>query len=948
MLRQKNQKKMKGRPAPPSEPPQSPRSEPTSLALRLLARSPAPGDGPRLLSAALLGESSFLAAFVAARGPSHAAALLRQPLSSSSSSSSLSSFLAASFLAAPSLLAADDQLAPSLLWPLRPDGPASLRGLLLELLASLVASSPRDRALFWLRHLQRLSRHSALLGRPAQLLSDADPAVSSAAASLLSAWLSHGDASQQTAARRELLLLGGQETSRHRARHELLGPSMRALLAKLRGSPAEEARVVLGGRALAEAETVADVEREAGGRVLFAGCVPQSGVFCPPSFLLQGLGCGPLQCELWPLPWTVRVEGPHGSEKACAIDPRMTGERALAYIAAVHVDDWQEYRLKVRGGRWIDAKLRLDAQCADGSVLELKIPPSAVSVEVHPQDEARLVPFLLSRTVAELLETVGRSNCGLWIRQKGASINRPKRWLALDASLLESGVDNSHVLRCEPRPRQVTLAVADRAEPLTVEVLEEDLAEIVLKKAHALLGAASGKRMRLIRRGRSYGLFGWATLAQQGVAAGEVLELVAAAVPEVYASAQVAPFIRDDPHLEADLHWEKGPQQTLLECASLNSLVALMTGASTGGSVQLIQMILMTHHSFTTSAQLLRLLIQRGTGTGTDTVIRVLKVLKQWLDVDHFLPDVIVDNIAAYLERDVARLDLKAPVQAVRNAMLRWARGDTRLYQIREAPPAPILPSLSKQRGYRLRDFDPVELARQITLPLFHVYSRIEARELFSQPWSSPKHQHKCPHVMQMITMYNELATRVATSIVLKATPKQRAKVMGLWLDVCVALQGLQNYHSLSAIVSGLGNASVIRLKHTKDALSKKHARMLAEMSELCTMSSSFKNLREAVLRGDPPKVPYLGIYLGDCVFIEDGNPNEVTRKRPGTGEEVSLIFMAKRQLFHKMVSTIQTWQLVPYNLTPGESIQTFLARLDAIDDKQMYSESLLREPRET
>lgn len=196
---------------------------------------------------------------------------------------------------------------------------------------------------------------------------------------------------------------------------------------------------------------------------------------------------------------------------------------------------------------------------------------------------------------------------------------------------------------------------------------------------------------------------------------------------------------------------------------------------------------------------------------------------------------------------------------------------------------------------------------------------------------------------MKMIGSYNRLAQCVATSVVLADTLRRRVKMMGLWLDVAAALQQLQNYHSLSAIVSGLGNASVLRLKNTRAGLPGRHQKQLAELGELCNMSGSFKNMREAVLHGDPPKIPYLGVYLSDFVFIEDGNPNMV--KNPAGGPE--LIFMAKRALFYKIVSTIQTWQLVPYNLVAVDALQDLLAAVKPLDDKALYAESLLREPRE-
>jgi son of sevenless-like protein len=103
-------------------------------------------------------------------------------------------------------------------------------------------------------------------------------------------------------------------------------------------------------------------------------------------------------------------------------------------------------------------------------------------------------------------------------------------------------------------------------------------------------------------------------------------------------------------------------------------------------------------------------------------------------------------------------------------------------------------------------------------------------------------------------------------------TVRRRVKMLIHHLGVCIEFRTLQNYHALSAYVSGLGNASVIRLKHTKEALPKKWQKVWEEISDLTNMKSSFKFLREALLHGDPPKIPYMGVYLSDFTFIEDGN----------------------------------------------------------------------------
>jgi hypothetical protein len=924
-----------------------------SVAERLADQISPTADFDLLLSKCVESDFCWLDAFVSARGLDFAASFLRKK----AALSSLCVSLLASFALQPRLLESDSSMG-AVLFPLRLDCESvEQRQLSLECLGVVVAGNrfvvigfffdpghvfffSRERALSWLRFVQRLCRESALLGRLAELLRGEDVATLGGVVNVLLAWLGHGDTQQQNASRRELLLLGVHEECRRMARHEMLGPAMRLLLGQIRAATTSEdnvTSVVVGEKlvTLSHKETVEQLEQRLGGRLLFAGCVPQSGVFCRPSLVLHGTL---LRCERWPVPWCFCITGPSiTTEASCRIDSRMTGEKALAYVATFHLEEWSEHRLKVKGGIWVDPKRTLAQQCRDGDVLELKV-PGTVRVELAGGD-TREMPLNLSMTVGELLESVGRVEHGVWMRVAGErDQKKQKTWLEKEVTLGESGVDSMYVLRCEARPRKLCV-VREEGGVIDMDVMEHDLVSEVVARA-----AAGAKDRRLFFSGRDCALFGWATLAQQNVPAGTLLSLKPFVVPEIYATSLVGPFVNDDPHLADDLHWEKsGDGLQLLEAASLPSLIGLMTG---GGSVQHIQMILLTHASFTSSAQLLRLLLQRGRCQDHAMVIRVLKVLKQWLDVDRFLPGVVVESMVAFLECDVPVELRGAPLQTLRNALLRWATGRTRMYNIREAPPSPVL-LLRGKEATRLRDWDPVELARQITLPVFGVYARMEARELFSQPWSSPKTQHKCPNVMEMIAGYNRLAQCVATSIVLGASARRRAKVWGLWIEVGQALQQLQNYHSLSAIVSGMGNASVLRLKYTREALGKKHQRGLQELSELCSMSSSFKNLRDAVMHhGDPPKIPYLGVYLSDFVFIEDGNPNTVTRRRQ-QGEEVELIFMAKRQLFHKIVSTIQTFQMVPYNFVLVESLQAFLANLQVMDDKQLFAESLLREPRE-
>jgi hypothetical protein len=69
---------------------------------------------------------------------------------------------------------------------------------------------------------------------------------------------------------------------------------------------------------------------------------------------------------------------------------------------------------------------------------------------------------------------------------------------------------------------------------------------------------------------------------------------------------------------------------------------------------------------------------------------------------------------------------------------------------------------------------------------------------------------------------------------------------------------------------------------------------------------------RQALREADPPCVPYLGYYLTDLTFIEEGNPDLT----------VGLINIYKRQLVSEAILGMQQYQQIAYNFHPVPQIQ--------------------------
>jgi len=138
------------------------------------------------------------------------------------------------------------------------------------------------------------------------------------------------------------------------------------------------------------------------------------------------------------------------------------------------------------------------------------------------------------------------------------------------------------------------------------------------------------------------------------------------------------------------------------------------------------------------------------------------------------------------------------------------------------------------------------------------------------------------------------------------------------------------------AIISGLNSSATFRLKYTRAELPKKTQAQFETAMQLMNSEGSYKAYRDALHNANPPCVPYLGLYLTDVTFIEDGNKDFIR----------NLINFRKRQLVSEVVSEIQLYQQFPYDLPADQKLLSLFHNLPSSTEEQLYQISLLREPR--
>lgn len=250
------------------------------------------------------------------------------------------------------------------------------------------------------------------------------------------------------------------------------------------------------------------------------------------------------------------------------------------------------------------------------------------------------------------------------------------------------------------------------------------------------------------------------------------------------------------------------------------------------------------------------------------------------------------------------------------------------------AVPEPII-SKSQLNGLRnaatrethlsVMDFDPLEIARQLTLMASEVFNEIHAEELLSLDWNKKK-GNRARRVRQMCAMNTDVAHVVGDTILSPDDAKKRALVIKHWTKVAMRCLELNNYESLMAIMCSLNSSVVQRLRRTWEYISKKTRARLEELNGIVDFSRNHASLRRRLETPAAPCLPFLGIYLTDLTFADAGNANhrELPGVTSGAGEPVCVINFDKYLRMAKIIAHVQKYQ-VPYKLQPIPELQTWL-----------------------
>ncbi|KAF3765573.1 hypothetical protein M406DRAFT_88437 [Cryphonectria parasitica EP155] len=446
-------------------------------------------------------------------------------------------------------------------------------------------------------------------------------------------------------------------------------------------------------------------------------------------------------------------------------------------------------------------------------------------------------------------------------------------------------------------------------------------------------------------------------------------------------------------------------ESKLLEKTFAHELMFNKEGQVTGGSLPALVERLTTHEStpdalfvstffltfrlFCTPTKLAETLIDRFEYVGDHphmsgpVRLRVYNVFKQWLE-SHWRDE--TDHEALSVIRPFAETKLAAALPSASKRICdltrRVSSSDATLvprlvssigkannasishYVPMDTPlPAPVLNKSQAQvlhvwksggSSPTIMDFEPLELARQLTLKQMSIFCSILPEELLGSQWMK-KGGAGSPNVKAMTALSTELSNLVADTILYYNEVKKRAAAIKQWIKVAQQCLELNNYDALMAIICSLNSSTITRLRKTWEVVNPKRREQLKVLQAVVEPAQNHKALRAQLAGHVPPCLPFQGMFLTDLTFVDIGNP--ATKQLQGAdGRDMTVVNFDKHTRTAKIIGELQRFQ-IPYRLTEVPDLQDWLQsemqrvrESDAASNVQVtyYRKSLLLEPRET
>lgn len=146
--------------------------------------------------------------------------------------------------------------------------------------------------------------------------------------------------------------------------------------------------------------------------------------------------------------------------------------------------------------------------------------------------------------------------------------------------------------------------------------------------------------------------------------------------------------------------------------------------------------------------------------------------------------------------------------------------------------------------------------------------------EFFESNWSKPNKKTVAPNLTALIERFNQTSYWISTQIATSKTIKQMISNLKFFISVAHECRLRKNYNGVMEVIGGLNSSIVQSFRTTWQQLPSKYLERYKELDDLMNCKHNYANYRKELSVSSNHKhvLPYVGIFLRDLTFVEEGN----------------------------------------------------------------------------
>eukprot|EP01102_Stenamoeba_stenopodia_P020108 TRINITY_DN7734_c0_g2_i2.p1 TRINITY_DN7734_c0_g2~~TRINITY_DN7734_c0_g2_i2.p1 ORF type:complete len:552 (+),score=95.95 TRINITY_DN7734_c0_g2_i2:3-1658(+) len=379
-------------------------------------------------------------------------------------------------------------------------------------------------------------------------------------------------------------------------------------------------------------------------------------------------------------------------------------------------------------------------------------------------------------------------------------------------------------------------------------------------------------------------------------------------------------------------------QMPRIKCATLPKLIECLTNPF-AHNLDFMKTFLVTYQYFTTPETLLKLLLRRyylrqpadedpeewKRVVQVPVQLRVFNIIKTWLE--YYFSDFsekMIHSLKQFAANILVAMKSEQILRLIKQQQSNQGRMRTIIdYQFNTSAPPPEVPKNVFSRLLSFNDITHLELARQLTIIEFDIFSVIKPRELLHQAWKRVDAETRCPNVLALLKRFKDLSTKWVPVLFKRCGNDMKKKRKTAKRMICVSqeLLKLNNFNTMMAILVGLRSEIVLKNSSILDELPGRSKKLFRQLETLM----SRVDLYQERLAKSVPCIPYLELHLKKIVAAEKHIPSVI-----GKG----LANFSKSKYIYSIISQLIYCQQTPYNLEPVIQISNLLKDFKDIESE--------------